>query len=116
MERESSPIEEIARYMNEHFVYIKVDREERPDVDDIYMTALQIYLQATGSGQGGGWPLSMFLTPDRLPIAGGTYFPPRDKPGLRGFLAVLQQVQGLWVDREERAAPMASCSPARPAV
>src|SRR5690606_21302982 len=61
MERESFSDEEIARYINEHFVAIKVDREERPDIDDIYMTALQVYYQAVGSPQGGGWPMSMFL-------------------------------------------------------
>ncbi len=101
MERETFSDEEIARFMNAHFVCIKVDREERPDVDDIYMTALQIYLQATGSGQGGGWPLSMFLTPDGKPIGGGTYFPPRDKPGQGGFLSLLSQVNKLWNEREK---------------
>src|SRR5690606_5796578 len=70
MERESFMNEEIAALLNEHFVCIKVDREERPDVDEIYMTALQAL------GQPGGWPLSMFLTPDAEPIIGGTYFPP----------------------------------------
>ena len=70
---------------------IKVDREERPDIDEIYMQALHIYLQLVGSKQGGGWPLSMFLTPDAKPLMGGTYFPPRDKDGRMGFLTVLSQ-------------------------
>ena len=77
------------RLLNKHFVCIKVDREERPDIDEIYMTALQIYLQLVGSKQAGGWPLSMFLTPDAKPLMGGTYFPPRDKDGRMGFLTVL---------------------------
>src|SRR3954462_733612 len=73
MERESFSDPAVAKVLNEHFVCIKVDREERPDVDDIYMTALSVY------GEGGGWPLSMFLTPEGKPIFGGTYFPPEDK-------------------------------------
>jgi len=76
MERESFEDEEIARVLNERFVPIKVDREERPDVDAIYMTAVQLL---TG---GGGWPMSVWLTPEREPFFGGTYFPPRD--GARG--------------------------------
>ncbi|OAI52778.1 hypothetical protein AYO47_05930 [Planctomyces sp. SCGC AG-212-M04] len=76
MERKVFENPEIAAYMNSHFVNIKVDREERPDLDDLYMLSLQVYLQATGAGDGGGWPLSMFLTPEGKPIAGGTYFPP----------------------------------------
>jgi uncharacterized protein YyaL (SSP411 family) len=87
---------EIAKYMNEHFVNIKVDREERPDVDEIYMTALQIYFQAIGSPQTGGWPLSMFLTPDLKPLGGGTYFPPEDSAGRDGFHSILKRIQGLW--------------------
>ena len=87
MERKVFENPEIAAYMNEHFVNIKVDREERPDLDDLYMLSLQVYLQATGAGDGGGWPLSMFLTPEGKPIAGGTYFPPEDLPGRPGFRA-----------------------------
>jgi uncharacterized protein YyaL (SSP411 family) len=90
MERESFSNAEIAKIMNENFVCIKVDREERPDVDDIYMTALNV------SGQQGGWPLTMFLTPDGKPIFGGTYFPPEDKkvgeetaPGMKSVLATV---------------------------
>ena len=95
MERESFENEGVARYLNEHFVSIKVDREERPDVDHIYMT----FVQATG-GQG-GWPLNCFLTPDLKPFYGGTYFPPAPRYGQPGFLTVLQQIQGLWADRRE---------------
>ncbi|MBZ0255921.1 thioredoxin domain-containing protein, partial [bacterium] len=72
MEHESFENEEIAAYMNEHFINIKVDREERPDLDEIYMSAVQAM---TGSG---GWPMSVFLTPDLKPFYGGTYFPPVD--------------------------------------
>ncbi len=96
MERESFMDEEIAALMSKNFVCIKVDREERPDVDEIYMTALQRYYQLVGSRRGGGWPLSMFLTPDAKPIAGGTYFPPREKNGQDGFLEVVGRVQGFW--------------------
>ncbi|MBI1903914.1 MAG: DUF255 domain-containing protein [Planctomycetia bacterium] len=96
MERESFMDDQIAAYLNKHFVCIKVDREERPDVDEIYMTALQTYFQLIMSRQGGGWPLSMFLTPDAKPIAGGTYFPPREKQGVSGFLDVVERVQGFW--------------------
>jgi len=90
MERESFEDEEIARVLNEHFVSIKVDREERPDVDAVYMNAVQLM---TG---GGGWPLSVFLTPDLKPFFGGTYFPPRDIEGYPGFPRVLEEVAGLY--------------------
>jgi uncharacterized protein YyaL (SSP411 family) len=93
---------EIAAYMNEHFVNIKVDREERPDLDEIYMLGLQVYLSAIGSGQGGGWPLSMFLTPDGRPFAGGTYFPPDDKDGRAGFGTVLRQINDVWTKQPDR--------------
>jgi uncharacterized protein YyaL (SSP411 family) len=96
MERLVFSDEEIARQMNEHFVNIKVDREERPDLDDIYMTCLQIYFQLSGSDQGGGWPLSMFLTPEGKPFAGGTYFPPKDDQGRDGFPTVLERIVQLW--------------------
>ncbi len=100
MERLVFENEEIAAYMNKHYVNIKVDREERPDVDDIYMTALQVYHQAIGSRQGGGWPLSMFITPEGKPIAGGTYFPPKAKGGHPGFLTVLNNVNKQWTDNK----------------
>ena len=89
MERESFLDKEIAEFLNKHFICIKVDREERPDVDEIYMRALSIV-----SNQGGGWPLSMFLMPDGRPFLGGTYFPARDgdRPGLTGFLTVIRRV------------------------
>ena len=93
MERESFESPEVAGYLNAHFVSIKVDREERPDVDKIYMT----FLQAT-SGQG-GWPLNVFLTPDLKPFFGGTYFPPDSRYGRQGFLQVLKQLDQLWQTR-----------------
>jgi uncharacterized protein YyaL (SSP411 family) len=83
MERESFENEEIARVMNENFVNIKVDREERPDLDQIYMNAVQMM---TGHG---GWPLTVFLTPDLIPFYGGTYFPPADRHNIPGFPRVL---------------------------
>ena len=102
MERQSFMDEEIAAKLNENFVCIKVDREERPDVDEIYMQALHIYLQLVGSKQGGGWPLSMFLTPDAKPLMGGTYFPPRDKDGMLGFMTVLDRVLEAWNSEPEK--------------
>ena len=103
MERESFMDEEIAAVMNKNFVCVKVDREERPDIDEIYMHALQVYLKLVGSKQGGGWPLSMFLTPDAKPLMGGTYFPPRDRPdGGTGFLTVIARVNEAWnADRDK---------------
>jgi len=94
MERESFENEPIASYLNEHFVSIKVDREERPDVDKIYMT----FVQAT-AGQG-GWPLNVFLTPDLKPFFGGTYFPPNEAHGRPGFLQLLQHIEQLWTSRQ----------------
>jgi uncharacterized protein YyaL (SSP411 family) len=93
MERESFEDEKIGTYLNEHFVSIKVDREERPDVDKIYMTFVQ---STTG---GGGWPLNVFLTPERKPFFGGTYFPPDNRHGRGSFLSVLQQIVSVWRDR-----------------
>ncbi|HLZ53636.1 MAG TPA: thioredoxin domain-containing protein [Verrucomicrobiae bacterium] len=90
MERESFEDETVARFLNDHFVSIKVDREERPDVDKIYMT----FVQATTGG--GGWPMSVFLTPDLKPFFGGTYFPPDGSHGRPGFLQLLRQITGLW--------------------
>ncbi len=86
MERESFENEDIAALMNESFVCIKVDREERPDIDSIYMTAVQIM-----TGQG-GWPMTVFLTPDGRPFFGGTYFPPQDLGSMAGFPKVLSVV------------------------
>ncbi len=87
MEDESFDEPEIARILNQHFVAIKVDREVRPDVDAIYMSAVQAM---TGSG---GWPLSVWLTPERKPFYGGTYFPPHDRGPHRGFPSVLEAIQ-----------------------
>lgn len=96
MERESFEDERIAGLMNEHFVCIKVDREERPDLDEIYMQAtLQL-----NQGQG-GWPMTVFLTPDQQPFFAGTYFPPADKWGRPGFPAVLQKVAEFWRKDQE---------------
>ncbi|WP_043582207.1 thioredoxin domain-containing protein [Geminisphaera colitermitum] len=96
MARESFENESVAAVLNEHFVSIKVDREERPDVDRIYMA----YVQAmTGRG---GWPLSAWLTPDLKPFYGGTYFPPHDQQGRPGFLAVLHAITEAWSDEAER--------------
>ena len=93
MERESFESPAIAALMNEHFVSIKVDREERPDLDDVYMAAVQAM---TGSG---GWPMSVFLTPDLRPFFGGTYFPPEDRHGMAGFPRVLAAVADAYRTR-----------------
>ena len=93
MERESFENDEIAALMNANFVNIKVDREERPDVDDIYMTAVQAMI-----GQG-GWPLTVFLTPDRMPFFGGTYFPPEPRGGHPGFPQILQSISDAYKNR-----------------
>jgi uncharacterized protein YyaL (SSP411 family) len=98
MERESFVDEEIAALLNKHYVCIKVDREERPDIDSIYMTSLHVFNQITRSGRGGGWPLSMFLTPDAQPFFGGTYFPARDgdRGAATGFLTIIKRVHEIW--------------------
>ena len=93
MERESFENETTARFLNERFVSIKVDREERPDLDAIYMDAVQ---QMTG---GGGWPMSVFLTPDGKPFYGGTYFPDQPRHGLPSFSQVLEGVDQAWRER-----------------
>ncbi len=102
MERKVFMNETIAKTMNDNFVCIKVDREERPDVDDIYMTALQVYYQAIGAQSGGGWPLSMFITADGKPVAGGTYFPPEDSDKSMGFPSILGRLNDLWKDKREQ--------------
>src|SRR5688500_627626 len=86
MAHESFEDEEIAKLMNENFINIKVDREERPDLDQIYQNVAQVLTQ------GGGWPLTVFLTPALRPFFGGTYFPPEDKYGRPGFSRVLIQL------------------------
>lgn len=94
MERESFEDEAVGGFLNQHFVSIKVDREERPDVDKIYMTFVQ---STTGSG---GWPLNVFLTPDLKPFFGGTYFPPDNRYGRPGFLQMLAQINEVWLRRQ----------------
>jgi len=109
MERKVFSNQKIADYLNEHYICIKVDREERPDIDDIYMTSLIVYLQATGAGGGGGWPLSMFLTPEGEPIAGATYLPPEDSPdGRTGFLTVARRITEIWGDKRDAVSGSAS--------
>jgi len=95
MEHESFEKESVAEVLNREFVPIKVDREERPDVDDIYMSAVQAM---TGSG---GWPLSLFLLPDGKPFYGGTYFPPEDRYGRPGFVTLLNAISQAWKNRRE---------------
>ncbi len=95
MERESFEDEKIARLMNENFVNIKVDREERPDLDQIYMNAVQMI---TGHG---GWPLTAFLTPELVPFFGGTYFPPEDRHGMPGFPRVLLSIAEAYRTRPD---------------
>jgi uncharacterized protein YyaL (SSP411 family) len=102
MERESFENPAIAALMNEHFINIKVDREERPDLDQIYMSAVQAM-----TGQG-GWPMSVFLTPDQEPFFGGTYFPPSDSRGMAGFPRVLLSVQRAWEERRDEIVDSAS--------
>ena len=95
MEHESFETDRVAEALNRDFVAIKVDREERPDVDDIYMQAVQMM---TGSG---GWPLSLFLTPDGRPFYGGTYFPPSSRWGRPGFLEILAAIAEAWKTRRD---------------
>src|SRR5206468_3259246 len=102
MERESFEDEQVARYLNQHFVSIKVDREERPDVDQIYMTFVQAM-----SGQG-GWPLNVFLTPDLKPFYGGTYFPPDGRHGRPSLMQVLRNIRQLWDSRRGEVVNSAS--------
>jgi uncharacterized protein len=90
MERECFENDEIAALMNEHFVCVKVDREERPDVDALYMEAVQLM---TGSG---GWPLNVFVTPEQVPFYAGTYFPPQPRHGMPSWPTVLQAVAAAW--------------------
>ena len=103
MERESFLDEEIAKFLNENFICIKVDREERPDVDEIYMESLNVFNQMMRTGRGGGWPLSMFLTPAARPFFGGTYFPARDgdRLGSPGFLGVIKKLDNAWKTNQD---------------
>jgi uncharacterized protein YyaL (SSP411 family) len=96
MEAESFEDEEVAALLNEHFVSVKVDREERPDIDRIYMTVCQ---SMTGSG---GWPLTIVMTPDRRPFFAGTYFPKEAKLGRQGLMQILPQLTDLWENQREK--------------
>ncbi len=96
MERESFNNVKIANFLNEHYVAVKVDREERPEIDDLYMTAVQLL---TGAG---GWPLSVFLTPDLKPFYGGTYFPPEDRYGRPGFTRVLREILNFYRNKRRQ--------------
>jgi hypothetical protein len=102
MERESFDDPAIAQLMNESFISIKVDREERPDLDKIYQAAVQLMTRRTG-----GWPLTVFLTPDLKPFYGGTYFPPEDRHGMPGFPNVLRSVARTFEERPDEIDSMA---------
>jgi hypothetical protein len=95
MERESFSSADVAAVMNKHFICVKLDREERPDVDKVYMTAVQAM-----TGQG-GWPLNVFLTPDLKPFFGGTYFPPSARWGQPGWIQLLERIAELWAARRK---------------
>jgi uncharacterized protein YyaL (SSP411 family) len=95
MEHESFEDAETAKILNEHFISIKVDREERPDLDQIYMAAVQVLTQR------GGWPMSVFLTPDLKPFYGGTYFPPDDRHGLPSFRRLLLHIAQAWKNQRQ---------------
>ena len=101
MAHESFEDETTAAYLNEHFVNVKVDREERPDVDAVYMEAVQA---ATGQG---GWPMTVFLTPEAEPFYFGTYFPPAPRHGMPSFRQVLEGVSSAWTDRRDEVAEVA---------
>jgi uncharacterized protein YyaL (SSP411 family) len=102
MERESFENEAVAALLNQSFVSIKVDREERPDLDDIYMAA------TVALSGGGGWPMSVFLTPDRRPFFAGTYFPPTDRHGRPGFSTLLKRIAQLWRSQRDDLLAQAS--------
>ncbi|MCP4439252.1 MAG: thioredoxin domain-containing protein [Aureispira sp.] len=103
MERESFEDEQVADYMNKYFVNIKVDREERPDVDSIYMEAVQVIMNG-----GGGWPLNCFLLPDGKPFFGGTYFPPRPAHGRASWSQVLSNIARAFYERYEEVSSQAA--------
>ena len=102
MEHESFEDEEVAKLINENFIAIKVDREERPDIDQVYMTVTQAM---TGSG---GWPMTVVMTPDKRPFFAGTYFPKNDRGGRPGFTTVLNQLHKIWTDEPEKIEDVAS--------
>ena len=95
MAHESFENEDIARVLNDNFINIKVDREERPDIDDIYQKACQM---VTGQG---GWPLSVFLTPEKKPFYTGTYFPPLDSYNRPGFGSIVRQLAQAWKENQK---------------
>jgi uncharacterized protein len=101
MEHESFENAEIARLLNSDFISIKVDREERPDLDQIYMSAVQILTQMITGHSQGGWPMSVFLTPDLKPFYGGTYYPPQDKYGRVGFQRLVGALADMWRTRRD---------------
>lgn len=95
MERESFEDLEVAELLNRHFIAIKVDREERPDIDHVYMSVCQAM---TGHG---GWPLTIIMTPDKKPFFAGTYFPKKDRYGLSGLLSILGNVNRAWAEKRD---------------
>lgn len=101
MEKESFENEVVAAYMNRHFINIKVDREEHPEVDHLYMEAVQ---GITGSG---GWPLNVFVTPDRIPFYGGTYFPPEPAYGRASWMQLLEQIHNVWTTKSSEVTAQA---------
>src|SRR5512136_1305942 len=102
MEKESFEDAEVAQLMNEAFVSIKVDREERPDIDHVYMTVCQML---TGSG---GWPLTIVMTPDKSPFFAGTYIPKANRFGRMGMLELIPRIQEMWRNRHQEAANSAA--------
>ena len=102
MEEESFENEAIAKMMNERFINIKVDREERPDLDEVYMNAVQVM---TGSG---GWPMTVFLTPALVPFHAGTYFPPEDRGGMPGFPKILVTISEYYRTHREEVGKVAA--------
>jgi uncharacterized protein len=95
MAKECFEDDEVARLLNQHFISIKLDRDERPDIDRRYQNAV------SAMGFGGGWPLSVFLTPEKKPFFGGTYFPPEDSQGRPGFRKVLKSVADFYASKRE---------------
>src|SRR6185295_4526190 len=102
MAHESFENRQVAEVLNQHFVSIKVDREERPDVDRVYMTFVQA---TTGSG---GWPMSVWLTPSLEPFYGGTYFPPSSRWGRPGFADILAEIARVWREEHDKVLQSAS--------
>src|SRR5918998_2527864 len=96
MERESFEDDDTAQFMNEHFIPVKVDREERPDLDSIYMEAVQ------GMTGHGGWPLTAFCDPEGVPFYGGTYFPPEPRQGMPSFRMVMEAISESWGRERDR--------------